>query len=70
VNPFRSQRTIKKKIIIFDMTTLRSRKLENLVTTGKIKGRRDRGKQRKMILYTMGKKWHGINSTTEVIACV
>ena len=48
---------------------LRKGKLEHLVTTGKIIGRRDRGKQREKILDGLT-KWHGKKRTTELIATV
>ena len=48
---------------------LRKGKLEHLVTTGKIIGRRDRGRQREKILDGLT-KWHWKKLTTELIATV
>jgi ribosomal 50S subunit-associated protein YjgA (DUF615 family) len=47
---------------------LRKGKLENIVTTGKINGRKDRGRQREKMLDSLT-KWHCRKSTTELIAC-
>ena len=47
---------------------LRKEKLENIVTTGKINGRKDRGRQREKMLDSLT-KWHGRKSTPELIAC-
>ena len=45
---------------------LRKRKIEHLVTTGKILGKRDRGRQREKILDSLA-EWHGKKSTTDLI---
>jgi hypothetical protein len=41
--------------------------LENILTTAKIKGRKDRRQQEKML--DSSAKWHGRKSTIELIAC-
>ena len=48
---------------------LRGEGLENLVTTGKFKGKRDRGRQREKILDSV-KRWVGGKSTTDIISGV
>jgi ribosomal 50S subunit-associated protein YjgA (DUF615 family) len=47
---------------------LRKGKLENIVSVGKIRGRKDRGRQWENMLDSQT-KWHGRKSTTELIAC-
>jgi hypothetical protein len=61
------RKTIKefrKKQSRFSGDILRKRKLENMVTTGKIKGRKDRGSIREKMLDSLT-KWHG----RKTIAC-
>jgi hypothetical protein len=59
---------LRKKQSGFIGHILRKGKLENIVTTGKINGRKDRGRQREKMLDSLT-KWHGRKSTTELIAC-
>jgi hypothetical protein len=59
---------LRKKQSRFIGHILRKGKLENIVTTGKINGRKDRGRQREKMLDSLT-KWHGRKSTTELIAC-
>jgi hypothetical protein len=59
---------LRKKQSGFIGHILRKGKLENIVTTGKINSRKDRGRQREKMLDSLT-KWHGRKSTTELIAC-
>jgi hypothetical protein len=43
--------------------------LENIVTTGKIEGRRDRGRQCEKMLDSLI-AWHGLRSTEDMFRCM
>jgi hypothetical protein len=43
--------------------------LENIVTTGKIKSKRDRGRQCEKMLNSLI-TWHGMRSTEDMIRCM
>jgi hypothetical protein len=53
--------------IIFIAHFLRSGKLENIATPGKINGKRDRGRQQEKMLDSLT-KWHSKQSTTGLMA--
>ena len=57
---------IRKKQSSFFGHVMRREQLEYIVTTGKIEGRRDRGKQREKITDSL-REWLGRRSTTEMI---
>jgi ribosomal 50S subunit-associated protein YjgA (DUF615 family) len=59
---------LRKKQSRFIGHILRKGKFENIVTTGKIKGRMDRRRQWEKMLDSLT-KWHGRKSTTKLIAC-
>jgi ribosomal 50S subunit-associated protein YjgA (DUF615 family) len=59
---------LRKKQSRFIGHILRNGKLENIVTTRKINGRKDRGRQEEKMLDSLT-KWHDRKSTTELIAC-
>jgi ribosomal 50S subunit-associated protein YjgA (DUF615 family) len=59
---------LRKKQSRFIGNILRKGKLENIVTTCKIMGRKDRGRQREKILDRLT-KLHGRKTTTVLIAC-
>ena len=58
---------IRKRQSSFFGHVMRRGGLEHIVTTGKIEGRRDRGRQREKILDSLT-SWHGRASTSELIA--
>ena len=60
---------LRKQTSRFIEHILRKGKLENIVTTDKINGRKDRGRQREKMLDSLT-KWHGRKSTTELIETV
>jgi hypothetical protein len=59
---------IRQKQLRFIWHILRKRKLENIVTTGKINDKRGRRRPREKMLDSLT-KWHIRKSTTELIAC-
>jgi len=58
---------LRRRQLKFTGHILRKGKLEHIATTGKMIGRRDRGRQREKILDSLT-KWHGRESTTDLIA--
>ena len=60
-------KSIRKKQSSFFGHIMRREKMEYIVTTGKIPGRRDRGRQREKILDSLT-AWHGVTSVNELIA--
>ena len=67
VNERRSLITnIRKRQSMFFGHIMRRGKLEHIVTTGKISGKRDRGRQREKILDSLT-TYHGKTSTSELI---
>ena len=59
---------IRKRQSLFVGHVLRKQGLEHTVTTGKINGKRDRGRQREKMLDGLA-AWHGKSSVPELIGC-
>ncbi|GFR72916.1 endonuclease-reverse transcriptase [Elysia marginata] len=59
-------KTIRKRQATFLGHVMRREKLEHLITTGKLDGKRGRGKQREKMMDGL-KRWLGSGSSTETI---
>ncbi|GFR73120.1 hypothetical protein ElyMa_003858500 [Elysia marginata] len=62
-------KTIRKRQATFLGHVMRREKLEHLITTGKLDGKRGRGKQREKMMDGL-KRWLGSGSSTETMTAI